>query len=122
MRDMFASIPCLCPYRQATSVGQLSRIIGAMVAMSGRVPMVGIAHWAGPGGSDRTVQRFLYTVMAWPVRLWGCCRQHGLEPTDTDVFAGDAWVMTKAGKQPYGLDRVCSSVYGQPVPGLSCVA
>lgn len=31
-------------------------------------------------------------------------------------------MVTKAGKKAYGLDRFCSSVYGKPVPGLSCCA
>jgi putative transposase len=96
MLDILTSIQCLCPYLQATTVGQLSRIIGAMLAMSGRVTMVGIARWAGPGGSYRTVQRFFYTVIAWPVLFWVFFRQPGLEPTDTYVLAGDACVVTKA--------------------------
>jgi len=85
MLDMLTSIPCLCPYLQATTVGQLSRIIGAMLAMSGRVTMVGIARWAGPGGSSRPVQRFFYPVRAWPGLFGVFFRQPVLEPTDTDV-------------------------------------
>jgi putative transposase len=122
MLDILTSIQCLCPYLQATTVGQLSRIIGALLAMSGRVTMVGIARWAGPGGSYRTVQRFFYTVIAWPVLFWVFFRQHVLEPTDTYVLAGDECVVTKAGKKTYGLDRFFSSLYGKPVPGLSFFA
>ena len=85
MLDSLPSRPCLCPYLQATTVGQLSRSSGALLAMSGRVTMVGRARWAGPGGSDRTVQRFFYTVMAWPVLCWVCFRQHVLEPPATSV-------------------------------------
>jgi len=38
------------------------------------------------------------------------------------VFAGDACVVTKAGKKTDGLDRFFSSLYGKPVPGLSFCA
>ena len=119
MLDILTLLQCLCPYLQATTVRQLSRIIGALLAMSGRVTMVGIARWAGHGGSYRTVQRFFYTVISWPVLFWVFFRQHVLDPTDTYVLAGDECVVTKAGKKTYGLDRFFSSLYGKPVPGLS---
>ena len=85
MLDMVALLHCLNPHLKATTVRQLSRIIGALLAMTGRVTMVGMARWGGDGGSYRTVQRFFSTVMAWPVLLWACFRPHGLDPTDTYV-------------------------------------
>jgi putative transposase len=83
MLDIVALLECLRPYLTATTVGQLSRIMGALLAMTGRVTMLGIARWAGQGGSYRTVQRCFYTVMSWPVLFWVCFRQHVLDPTDT---------------------------------------
>ena len=70
MSDIVTLLQCLSPHLNATTVGQLSRIIGAMLAMTGRVTRLGIARWAGHGGSDRTVQRFFYTVVSWPILLW----------------------------------------------------
>ena len=102
MLDIVALLHCLNPHLKATTVRQLSRIIGALLAMTGRVTMVGMARWGGDGGSYRTVQRFFYTVIAWPVLLWAFFRQHVLDPTDTYVFAGDECVVTKAGKKTYG--------------------
>jgi putative transposase len=122
MLDLIALLECLCPYLTATAVGQLSRIMGALLAITGRVTMLGIARWAGQGGSYRTVQRFFYTVIAWPVLFWVFCRRHVLDPTDTYILAGDECVVTKAGKTTYGLDRFFSSLYGKPVPGLSFFA
>jgi putative transposase len=119
MLDIVALLHCLNPHLKATTVRQLSRIIGALLAMTGRVTMVGMARWGGDGGSYRTVQRFFYTVIAWPVLLWAFFRQHVLDPTDTYILAGDECVVTKAGKKTYGLDRFFSSLYGKPVPGLS---
>ena len=54
--------------------------------------------------------------------FWVFCRRHVLDPTDTYILAGDEWVVTKAGKKTYGLDRFFSSLYGKPVPGLSFFA
>jgi putative transposase len=122
MLDILAPLQCLCPYLNVTTVGHLSRIIVAMLAMTGRVTMLGMARWAGDGGSYRTVQRFFYTVIAWPVLFWVFFRQHVLDPTDTYVLAGDECVVTKSGKKTYGLDRFFASLYGKPVPGLSFFA
>lgn len=119
MLDILALLRCLCPYLNATTVRQLSRIIGALLAMTGRVTMVGMARWAGKGGSYRTVQRFFCTGIPWATIFWVCFRQHCLDPTDTYLLAGDECVVTKAGKKTYGLDRFFSSLYGKAVPGLS---
>ena len=51
MGDIVALFQCTRPYVTATTVRQLSRIIVAMVAMTGRVTLGGRARWAGTGGS-----------------------------------------------------------------------
>jgi putative transposase len=66
MIDIVALLPCLCPHLNATTVRQLSRIIFALLAMTGRVTMLGLSRWAGKGGSYRTIQRFFDTVLAFP--------------------------------------------------------
>jgi len=48
-----------------TTLHQLSRIIAAMLAMTGRVTMLGISRWTGEGGSYRTIQRLYTTVIPW---------------------------------------------------------
>ena len=42
-----------------TTRQQMSRVMLAMLAMTGRVTMLGLSRWAGKGGSYRTIQRFL---------------------------------------------------------------
>ena len=37
---------------------QLQLVVMAVLAMTGRVTMLGISRWAGEGGSYRTIQRF----------------------------------------------------------------
>lgn len=101
---------------------QWSRIITAMLSMSGRVTMLGISRWAGKGGSYRTVYRFFHTVLPWATLFWVFFRQHLFCPTDAYLLAGDEVVVTKAGKQTHGLDRFFSSLYGKSLPGLSFFA
>ena len=57
MPDIVALLDCIEPFVTATTLGQFSRIISAVLAMSGRVTMLGISRWTGQGGSYRTVQR-----------------------------------------------------------------
>ena len=48
----------LQPAVSTTTLRQFSCIVVALLVMTGRVTMLGIARWAGQGGSYRTVQRF----------------------------------------------------------------
>jgi hypothetical protein len=119
MVDIVALLQCTRPHVTATTVRQLSRIIVAMVAMTGRVTMLGIARWAGKGGSQRTIQRFFATVIPWGILFWVFFRHHVHCPGDVYLVAGDEVIVTKAGKCTHGLDRFFASLYGKPVPGLA---
>lgn len=55
----------ILPEIKVTKMRQLSQIITAMLAMSGRVTMLGISRWTLSGGSYRTVIRFFRTVIPW---------------------------------------------------------
>ena len=81
--------------------------------------MLGISRWAGTGGSYRTVQRLFSTVLPWARLFWGFFRHHVSCPADVSFVAGDAVIVTKAGKHTHGLDRFFASLYGKPVPGLA---
>jgi hypothetical protein len=102
-----------------TVLRQMSRIIPAMIAMTGRVTMLGLSRWAEKGGSYRTVQRFFYTLIPWVQVFWSFFRERLLEPQDTYLLAGDECVVTKAGAQTHGLDFFFSSLMQKAVPGLS---
>ena len=117
--DIVALFQCLQPYVPSTTRRQLSRIAGALLVMTGRVTMLGISRWAGPGGSSRTVQRFFSTVIPWAMLFWVFFRQYVYCPDDVYLAAGDEVVVTKAGKSTYGLDRFFASLSGKPVPGLA---
>src|SRR5262247_242116 len=87
--------------------------------MTGRITMLGLSRWAGKGGSYRTIQRLFSTVLPWARLFWVFFRQHVHCPADVSVVAGDAVIVTQAGKHTHGLDRFFASLYGKPVPGLA---
>ena len=109
---------CLTP----TTLRQLSGLVVAMLTMTGRVTMKGIARWGEQGSSYRTVQRFFSTVQPWSQLFWLFFRHHLWRRDEVYLMAGDETVITKAGRQTYGVDRFFSSIYNKAVPGLSFFA
>jgi hypothetical protein len=80
MTDILALLQCLNPELEKTTLRQMSRIITALLAITGRVTMRGISRWTEKGGSYRTVQRFFHTVLPWAALFWLFFRQHLLRP------------------------------------------
>ena len=117
--DILALLTCLQPCLTPTTVRQLSRIVLAVLTMTGRVTMAGIARWSGDGASYRTTQRFFATAIPWPQVFWLLTRQHLLQADDVYILAGDEVVVTKAGKQTFGLDRFFSGIYQKVVPSVA---
>ena len=117
--DILALLQCLHPALTATTVRRLSRIALALLTMTGRVTMMGIARWGGDGARYRTVQRFFATAIPWPQLFWFLTRQHLLQPDDVYILAGDEVVVTKAGTHTFGLDRFFSSIYQKVVPSVA---
>src|SRR3989475_8301721 len=117
--DILALLQCLQPAVSRTTLRQFSRIVVALLAMTGRVTMLGISRWAGQGGSYRTVQRFFSQALPWAMLFWVFFRQHLYRADEVYLLVGDEVVATKAGKLTYGLDRFFASLYGKPVPGLA---
>jgi len=103
-----------------TPLRPFHRIAVALLVMTGRVTRLGLARWAGPGGSDRAVPRVCSTVLPWAALFGVCCRQHLYRPGAVYLRAGDEAVVTNAGQHPHGLERFCASRYGTPGPGLAC--
>ena len=122
MMNILALLQCVTPSLAATKTKQLSRIIRAMLVMTGRVTMLGIARWTEKGGSYRSVQRFYAAVIPWANLYWVFFREQLWHPGDTYLLVGDETVVTKAGKHTHGLDRFFSSLYGKAIPGLSFFA
>ncbi len=49
--DILALLQCLVPVLSVTTIRQLSRILFALLAMTGRVTVLGISRWDGDSGS-----------------------------------------------------------------------
>lgn len=119
MIDIIALFYCFDQCVDRTSVRQLSRIVAAMLAMTGRVTMLGISRWADKGGSYRTIQRWFNKGLPWGQMFWLFFRTHLYRADETYLLVGDESVVTKAGQETYGLGRFFSSIYKRVVPGLS---
>ena len=118
MPDIVALLHCIEPCVAAPTLRQFSCIVSALLAMTGRVTMLGISRWAGQGGSYRTVQRFFATVLPWAMLFWVFFRQHLHCPGHVYILAGDEVVVSKAGHHTHGLDRFFAGVYGRVIPKL----
>jgi hypothetical protein len=90
-----------------------------MLAITGRVTMLGLSRWTEKGGSYRTIQRFFYTAIPWVQVFWAFFCEHLLDQQDTYLLAGDECVITKAGEKTHGLDYFFSGLLKKTVPGLS---
>ncbi len=102
-----------------TTIRQFNQIALALLAMTGRVTMLGISRWTADGGSYRTVQRFFATTLPWASLFWLFFRTHLFHANDVYLVGGDETVVTKAGKHTHGLDRFFAGLYGKSVPGLA---
>ncbi len=110
------------PTLSRTNLRRLSRIIKAMLAMTGRVTMLGISRWTGKGGSYRTVQRFFAEQIAWAQLYWQFFVGHLYQSEREYLLGGDECVVTKSGKKTYGLDHFFSGLLNQVVPSIAIFA
>jgi putative transposase len=122
MNDILALLQHLSPFLSTTTIRQMSHIILAILAMTGRVTMLGISRWTDKGGSYRTIQRFFHTTIPWAKVFWHFFQQHLYEAEDVYLIGGDECVVTKSGNLTHGLDRFFSSLFNRPVPSLAFFA
>lgn len=118
MFDIMIVFACLDQSLHPTALRQLTVVAQALLAMTGRVTMLGLSRWAGKGGSYRTIQRFFNTTVNWSVLQWLIIRTHLWQPGEVMVAAGDEVIVTKSGKCTHGLDRFFCSIYSKVVPSL----
>jgi hypothetical protein len=118
MVEIITLLTCLSPVVGHTTIRQLASIADAVLAMTGRISMLGISRWTENGGSYRTIQRFFYTKLNWGQIKWLFIRRHLIVPEEVILIAGDEVVVTKSGKKTYGLGRFFSSLYGKTVQSI----
>jgi len=117
--NILALLQCIQPAISTTNVKRISRIIIAMIAMTGRVTMLGLSRWTGKGGSYRTIQRFFNTIIPWP-QVFKLFFERHLNEADGEYFlAGDECVATKSGKETHGLDHFFSGLQNKVVKGIA---
>lgn len=105
-----------------TTRKRLAIVVLAMLAMAGRITMLGISRWTEEGGSYRTIQRLFNTEINWSQLMVTFVAIWFADAEDIFLLAGDETVVTKAGQQTHGLDRFFSSIFGRPVKGLAFLA
>ena len=79
MPDIMVLFACCSQCLDRTTIRQLCRVAEAMLSMTGRVTMRGMARWADKGGSYRTMQRFFTTSLSWGTLQWVLIRHHLFE-------------------------------------------
>ena len=119
MIEILALLQTIAPLIEKTTYRQLSQVVLGMLAINGRITMLGLARWSEKGGSYRTMQRFYQGELPWKALQWLFFWKCLWQPADEYIIAGDEVVVSKAGKKTYGLDRFFSGLQQQVIPGLS---
>jgi putative transposase len=122
MTEILALLQSILPLLEPVAFRQMSRIIFAILAISGRITMLGLSRWADKGGSYRTIQRWYYTVLPWEMLHWTLFLECLLNRSHEYIVGGDESVIGKSGKETYGLDRFFSGLQKHVIPGLSFFA
>ena len=119
MSEILARLENIASLLEPVNFRQMSRIIFAMLAISGRITMLGLSRWADKGGSYRTIQRWYQTTFSWEILHWTFFLSSLLKLSDEYLIVGDESVIGKAGKETHGLDRFFSGLKKQVISGLS---
>jgi hypothetical protein len=117
--NILALLQCLQPIFSKTDVRRMSRIVQAMLSMTGRVTMLGISRWAGQGGSYRTIQRLFNADIPWPQVFRKFFEQHLHQTEGEYLLVGDESIITKAGKATHGLDYFFSGLVNKVVKSIA---
>ena len=118
MKKIITLLSCIAPIIEKKKQRQLQVIIQAMLTMRGRVTMLGVSRWSEKGGSYSTINRFFNSEIDWLKVNWFFVKEY-LITAGVFLLAGDEVVVTKDGKETYGLGRFFSSIQNQTVKGLS---
>lgn len=103
MAEIIAILSALRPHLGPCTLNQLTLVVEAVLAMPGRVTMLGLSRWTEKGGSYRTVQRFFKAKLDWPVLRWQLIKRSATASKGVWLLAGDEVMVTKSGKETHGL-------------------
>jgi putative transposase len=122
MTEILALLQSIAPLVSKTTLRQMSRIIQAMLSMTGRITMRGLSRWADKGGSYRTIHRFYHSPLRWAQIQWTFFKELLWNSTAEHLLVGDEVVVDKAGQETFGLGRFFSSIHQRPVSALAFFA
>ena len=117
--NILALLETLSPILSKTDIRRMRWIAQSMLSMTGRITMLGISRWTGKGGSYRTIQRFFKTRVPWLKVFFLFFKQYLFDAKFEYLLAGDESVITKSGKQTYGLDRFYAGLLKKVVKSIA---
>jgi len=118
MNKIVTLISCLTDVIEKKKLKQLQIIIHAILTMRGRITMKGLSRWSEKGGSYSTINRFFHSEIDWLTINWLLIKDK-LITLGIFLLVGDEVVITKDGKETFGVDRFFSSIQNQVVPSIS---
>jgi len=65
MTDILTLLQNIAPLLEPVTLPQMSRIIFAMLPISGRITMLGLSRWTEKGDNYRTIRRFYWSELRW---------------------------------------------------------
>src|SRR5271157_915855 len=119
MTEIVALLQNISPLVSKTTLRQMSRIIEALLSMTGRITMLGLSRWTEEDGSYRTIQRWYHHPLDWLQMRWNFFKRQLWKADHEYILAGDEVVEGKAGKETYGLGRFFSSLQNRVIPSLA---
>ena len=119
MPEIIPFLLCLEPYLSATRLRQLRHVVFALLCIPQRATMLSLSRWTEKGGSYRTLQRFYQSPLDWLVLHWALIQTHLLSSEGDYILAADEVVVSKAGKQTYGVGRFYSGLAQRVIPSVS---
>jgi hypothetical protein len=122
MTEIVALLQLISPLLEKTVLRQLSQVVFGMLAASGRITMLGLSRWTDKGGSYRTIQRLYHTVLDWKAIQWMFFQKRFLKKEEEYILGGDEVVVSKSGKETYGVDRFFAGLQQQVIPSVSFFA
>jgi putative transposase len=70
----------------------------------------------------RQLQNYTAFSLPWATLFWVFFKEHIFCKKETYILAGDEVVISKSGKESYGVEKFYSSLYDKPIQGLSFFA
>ena len=98
MQEIIALFTVFSPHLPTSTLRQLTQVVFALLAMTGRVTMLNISRWTSQGGSYRTIQRLFNTVLPWSLLYWMFFSTHLFDPEGVYILAADETIKSKSGK------------------------